>query len=89
MKNEHMRRCGCKDFICFKYIEWPDGRRKTLSIYKRGEGLFVENWPDPLDAKDLDQEIELSYEGAKVVETVTYEDLMRRRQKERKEKEDV
>jgi len=86
MSNEHMKRCGCKDFICFKYIEWPDGRRKALSIYKREEGLFVEKWPVPPEAKDLDQAIELSYQGAKVVETVTYEDIMHQWQKDREEK---
>jgi len=77
-----MKESGGKEFVCFKYLEWPDGKRKTLSIYRKGGKTFVEDCPMPLEAEDLDHKLELSYEGAKIVDTVTPDDLKSRRQKE-------
>lgn len=77
-----MRGRGGKEFVCFKYLEWPDGRRKTLSIYRKGGKVFVEDCPMALEAEGLDHELELCYEGAKIVDTVTPDDIKRRRQKE-------
>jgi hypothetical protein len=76
-----------KEFVCFKYIEWADGRRKSLSVYRKGEKTFIDSSPVFWESKDLDGEIEGFFEGAKVVETITYADIRRRREKEREEKE--
>jgi hypothetical protein len=76
-----------KEFVCFKHIEWANGRRKCLSIYRKGEKTFLDDSPVFWESKDLDGEIEGYFEGAKVVATITYDDIMRQREKEREEKE--
>jgi hypothetical protein len=62
-----------KEFICFKYIEWTGGRRKTLSIYRKAGKTYLDSSPVFWESKDLDSEIESFFDGAKVVDTVTYE----------------
>jgi hypothetical protein len=88
MTNPHRKTTGDgKEFVCFKYIEWADGRRKSLSVYRKGEKTFIDSSPVFWKSKDLDGEIESFFEGAKVVETITYDDIKRRQEQEREEKE--
>jgi hypothetical protein len=80
-----MAQYGGKEFACFKYIEWPDGQRKCLSIYRKGKNTYLEHYPVFWVSKDIDREIEQFYDGAKVVATVTCEEIAWKLQEERGE----